>query len=113
YLAAAQPAKNYPHPNNLLLPPLTLILILIFQPFTTPFLKSIPILIPLIIPTLLPPIFPLLDLKQVRQPHSLPIPIPFPFSPFPFHLPPTLLFFILPMLSLIQSTAVYHPLTHI
>ncbi|WP_222121905.1 solute carrier family 23 protein, partial [Staphylococcus epidermidis] len=80
---------------------------------TNPFFKSIPILIALPIPTALPAIFPILHIKQLARPHSFPFPLPFTFSPFPFHLTSILLFFILPLLSLIQSTPLYHPLSQI
>ncbi|WP_398574753.1 solute carrier family 23 protein, partial [Staphylococcus epidermidis] len=85
YFPPPQAPKNYPHTNNLILPTLTLLIVLIFQTFTNPFFKSIPILIPLPIPTPLPPIFPILHIKQLAHPHSFPFPLPFTFSPFPFH----------------------------
>ncbi|WP_398573037.1 solute carrier family 23 protein, partial [Staphylococcus epidermidis] len=96
-----------------MLRPLTLLIIRILQRFTNHFFKSIPILIPLPIPTPLPGIFPILHIKQLPHPHSFPFPLPFTFSPFPFHLTSILLFFILPVLTLIESTALYHPLTQI
>ncbi|WP_398574548.1 solute carrier family 23 protein, partial [Staphylococcus epidermidis] len=57
--------------------------------------------------------FPILHIKQLPHPHSFRFPLPFTFSPFPFHLTSILLFFILPLLTLIQSTPLYHPLTQI
>ncbi|WP_391556663.1 solute carrier family 23 protein, partial [Staphylococcus hominis] len=37
YLPPPQRPKHYPNPKNLILPALTLIVILLLQPFTTPF----------------------------------------------------------------------------
>ncbi|WP_398570850.1 solute carrier family 23 protein, partial [Staphylococcus aureus] len=95
------------------LPLITLIIILLLQTFTTPFINTIPILIPLLLPTIAPPLLPILHINQLNHPPSLPIPLPFTFSPFTFHLTSTLLFFILPILTLIHSTPLYHPLTQI
>ncbi|WP_420903248.1 solute carrier family 23 protein, partial [Staphylococcus pettenkoferi] len=93
---------HYPLPKNILLPLITLLIILLIHPFTTPFFKSIPILIPLLLPTLIPPSFPILHLNQLPTPHSFSLPHPFTFPHFSFHFPPTLLFFILPLLTFIQ-----------
>ncbi|MDU2138136.1 MAG: nucleobase:cation symporter-2 family protein, partial [Staphylococcus warneri] len=113
YLAGGEGAKNYGDPKNLVLGGVTLIVILILQRFTTGFLKSIAILIGLIIGTVLAAIFGLVDVKQVGEAHWVGIPMPFRFSGFGFDLGATLVFFIVAMVSLIESTGVYHALSEI
>ena len=88
-------------------------MILILQRFTTGFLKSIAILIGLIIGTVLAAIFGLVDIKQVGEAHWVGIPVPFRFSGFGFDVGATLVFFIVAIVSLIESTGVYHALSEI
>ena len=108
YLAGGQGAKDYGNPKNLILGGVTLIVILLLQRFTTGFLKSIAILIGLVIGTILASIFGLVNISQVGDAHWLGIPRPFRFSGFGFDFGATLA-----IVSLIESTGVYHALSEI
>ena len=113
YLAGGQGAKDYGNPKNLILGGVTLIVILLLQRFTTGFLKSIAILIGLVIGTILASIFGLVNISQVGDAHWLGIPRPFRFSGFGFDFGATLVFTIVAIVSLIESTGVYHALSEI
>ena len=113
YLAGGQGAKDYGNPKNLILGGVTLIVILLLQRFTTGFLKSIAILIGLVIGTILASIFGLVNVSQVGDAHWLGIPRPFRFSGFGFDFGATLVFTIVAIVSLIESTGVYHALSEI
>ena len=91
----------------------TLVIILILQRFTKGFLKSIAILIGLVLGTALAAVFGLVDIKQVGSAHWVGLPLPFRFSGFGFDLSSTLVFFIVAVVSLIESTGVYHALSEI
>ncbi|EGG64442.1 nucleobase:cation symporter-2 family protein [Staphylococcus epidermidis] len=113
YLAGGEGAKNYGDTNNLILGGVTLLIILILQRFTKGFLKSIAILIGLAIGTALAGIFGMVDIKQVGDAHWFGFPVPFRFSGFGFDVSSILVFFIVAVVSLIESTGVYHALSEI
>ncbi|MEQ6029235.1 xanthine permease PbuX [Staphylococcus saccharolyticus] len=113
YLAGGQGAKNYGDTKNLLLGGITLLIILILQRFTKGFLKSIAILIGLALGTALASVFGMVDIKQVGDAHWFGFPLPFRFSGFGFDLSSILVFFIVAVVSLIESTGVYHALSEI
>ena len=108
YLAGGEGAKNYGDTKNLMLGGITLLIILILQRFTKGFLKSIAILIGLAIGTALAGIFGMVDIKQVGDAHWFGFPVPFRFSGFGFDVSSILVFFIVAVVSLIESTGVYH-----
>lgn len=113
YLAGGEGAKNYGDTKNLILGGVTLLIILILQRFTKDFLKSIAILIGLAIGTALAGIFGMVDIKQVGDAHWFGFPVPFRFSGFGFDVSSILVFFIVAVVSLIESTGVYHALSEI
>ena len=113
YLAGGEGAKNYGDTKNLILGGVTLLIILILQRFTKGFLKSIAILIGLAIGTALAGIFGMVDIKQVGDAHWFGFPVPFRFSGFRFDVSTILVFFIVAVVSLIESTGVYHALSEI
>ncbi|MGZ9421152.1 xanthine permease PbuX [Staphylococcus epidermidis] len=113
YLAGGEGAKNYGDTKNLMLSGVTLLIILILQRFTKGFLKSIAILIGLAIGTALAGIFGMVDIKQVGDAHWFGFPVPFRFSGFGFDVSSILVFFIVAVVSLIESTGVYHALSEI
>lgn len=113
YLAGGEGAKNYGDTKNLMLGGITLLIILILQRFTKGFLKSIAILIGLAIGTALAGIFGMVDIKQVGDAHWFGFPVPFRFSGFRFDVSSILVFFIVAVVSLIESTGVYHALSEI
>ncbi|MBF2172244.1 purine permease [Staphylococcus epidermidis] len=113
YLAGGEGAKNYGDTKILMLGGITLLIILILQRFTKGFLKSIAILIGLAIGTALAGIFGMVDIKQVGDAHWFGFPVPFRFSGFGFDVSSILVFFIVAVVSLIESTGVYHALSEI
>lgn len=113
YLAGGEGAKNYGDTKNLILGGVTLLIILILQRFTKGFLKSIAIIIGLAIGTALAGIFGMVDIKQVGDAHWFGFPVPFRFSGFGFDVSSILVFFIVAVVSLIESTGVYHALSEI
>ena len=113
YLAGGEGAKNYGDTKNLILGGVTLLIILILQRFTKGFLKSIAILIGLAIGTALAGIFGMVDIKQVGDEHWFGFTVPFRFSGFGFDVSSILVFFIVAVVSLIESTGVYHALSEI
>lgn len=113
YLAGGEGTKNYGDTKNLILGGVTLLIILILQRFTKGFLKSIAILIGLAIGTALAGIFGMVDIKQVGDAHWFGFPVPFRFSGFGFDVSSILVFFIVAVVSLIESTGVYHALSEI
>lgn len=113
YLAGGQGAKDYGDVKNILLGLMTLIIILVLQRFTTGFIKSIAILIGLVLGTIGAGILGMVDINQVNHAGWLGIPVPFRFSGFSFDVTSTLVFFIVAIVSLIESTGVYHALSEI
>ena len=63
--------------------------------------------------TLLASAFGIVDVKQVGEAHWFALPQPFRFSMFSFDFGATLVFFIVALVSLIESTGVYHALSQI
>lgn len=55
----------------------------------------------------------MVDINQVNHAGWLGIPVPFRFSGFSFDVTSTLVFFIVAIVSLIESTGVYHALSEI
>lgn len=113
YLAGGEGAKDYGNGTNIVLGVVTLLVILIIQRLTTGFFKSIAILIGLLVGTLLASTFGSVDVKQVGEAHWFALPQPFRFSMFSFDFGATLVFFIVALVSLIESTGVYHALSQI
>lgn len=113
YLAGGEGAKDYGNPKNIILGVITLIVILLVQRFTVGFLKSIAILIGLIVGTVLAGFFGIVDVNQIGTAHWFALPQPFRFSTFSFDFGATLVFFIVALVSLIESTGVYHALSEI
>lgn len=113
YVAGGQGSKDYGDMKNIILGFATLLIILILQRFTRGFLKSIAILIGLIAGTALAGAFGIVDLNQVGTAHWFELPRPFRFAGFGFDLGATLVFFIVALVSLIESTGVYTALSKI
>lgn len=113
YVAGGQGSKDYGDMKNIILGFATLLIILILQRFTRGFLKSIAILIGLFAGTALAGVFGIVDLNQVGTAHWFELPRPFRFAGFGFDLGATLVFFIVALVSLIESTGVYTALSKI
>ena len=113
YLAGGEGAKDYGDGKNILLGIVTLVVILIVQRFTEGFLKSIAILIGLVVGTVLASFIGVVDVKQVGEAHWFALPQPFRFSKLSFDFGATIVFFIVALVSLIESTGVYHALSEI
>lgn len=113
YVAGGQGSKDYGDMKNIILGFATLLITLILQRFTRGFLKSIAILIGLIAGTALAGAFGIVDLNQVGTAHWFELPRPFRFAGFGFDLGATLVFFIVALVSLIESTGVYTALSKI
>ncbi|ARJ50957.1 xanthine permease PbuX [Staphylococcus lutrae] len=113
YLAGGQGAKDYGNPKHILLGFATLVIILILQRFARGFLKSIAILMGLILGTILASLFGVVDVTQVGHAHWFELPKPFRFTGFAFDFGATIVFFIVALVSLIESTGVYHALSTI
>ncbi|MCE5039183.1 xanthine permease PbuX [Staphylococcus auricularis] len=113
YMAGGEDAKDYGDGKNILLGLATLVIILVLQRFTTGFMNSIAILIGLIMGTILASFVGVVDVNQVGDAKWFALPQPFRFSGFSFDLGATLVFFIVAIVSLIESTGVYHALSEI
>ncbi|PTG71191.1 xanthine permease PbuX [Staphylococcus chromogenes] len=113
YIAGGQGAKDYGAPKHILLGFATLIIILVVQRFASGFIKSIAILIGLIAGTVIASFLGLVDVAQVGQAHWFELPRPFRFGGFSFDFGAIVVFFIVALISLIESTGVYHALSQI
>lgn len=113
YIAEGQGAKDYGSPKHILLGFATLIIILVVQRFASGFIKSIAILIGLIAGTVIASFLGLVDVAQVGQAHWFELPRPFRFGGFSFDFGAIVVFFIVALISLIESTGVYHALSQI
>ncbi|QDW92542.1 purine permease [Staphylococcus chromogenes] len=113
YIAGGQGAKYYGSPKHILLGFATLIIILVVQRFASGFIKSIAILIGLIAGTVIASFLGLVDVAQVGQAHWFELPRPFRFGGFSFDFGAIVVFFIVALISLIESTGVYHALSQI
>lgn len=113
YMAGGQGAKDYGDPKHILLGFATLVMILVLQRFAKGFLKSIAILLGLVFGTILASVFGFVDVAQVGQANWFELPKPFRFTGFSFDVGATIVFFIVALVSLIESTGVYHALSKI
>ncbi|REH97107.1 purine permease [Staphylococcus felis] len=113
YIAGGQETKDYGDPKYILLGFSTLIIILLLQRFTTGFIKSIAILIGLVAGTIIASVFGLVNLSEVQSAHWFELPQPFRFTGFAFDIGAILVFFIVVLISLIESTGVYQALSEI
>ncbi|REH77514.1 xanthine permease PbuX [Staphylococcus felis] len=113
YIAGGQETKDYGDPKYILLGFSTLIIILLLQRFTTGFIKSIAILIGLVVGTIIASVFGLVNLSEVQSAHWFELPQPFRFTGFAFDIGAILVFFIVALISLIESTGVYQALSEI
>ncbi|MFO3718730.1 xanthine permease PbuX [Staphylococcus felis] len=113
YIAGGQETKDYGDPKYILLGFSTLIIILLLQRFTTGFIKSIAILIGLVSGTIIASVFGLVNLSEVQSAHWFELPQPFRFTGFAFDIGAILVFFIVALISLIESTGVYQALSEI
>lgn len=113
YIAGGEDAKNYGDPKFIVLGISTLVIILILQRFTKGFIKSIAILIGLVAGTILASVFGLVDVGQVQSANWFELPKPLRFTGFSFDIGAILVFFIVALVSLIESTGVYQALSEI
>ncbi|MBI5975038.1 xanthine permease PbuX [Staphylococcus canis] len=113
YIAGGEGSKNYGDPKNIALGFTTLIVILVIQRFTKGFIKSIAILIGLIVGTVISSAFGLVSLSEVQSAHWFELPRPFRFTGFAFDIGAIIVFFIVALVSLIESTGVYQALSEI
>ncbi|TDM40258.1 purine permease [Macrococcoides goetzii] len=112
-LAGEQGSKNYGAPLNILLGLITLIIILVIHRLSTGFIRSIAILLGLVIGTVIASFFGLVNLNAVHESNWFELPKPFRFAGFKFELGSILLFVIVGIVSLIESTGVYSALSEI
>ncbi|TDM23151.1 nucleobase:cation symporter-2 family protein [Macrococcoides canis] len=112
-LAGGQGSKDYGAPLNILLGLITLIIILVIHRLSTGFIRSIAILIGLVIGTIIASFFGLVNLGAVHESNWFELPKPFRFAGFKFELGSILLFVIVGIVSLIESTGVYSALSEI
>ena len=112
-LAGGQGSKDYGAPLNILLGLITLIIILVIHRLSTGFIRSIAILLGLVIGTVIASFFGLVNLNPVHESNWFELPKPFRFAGFKFELGSILLFVIVGIVSLIESTGVYSALSEI
>ncbi|WP_419743970.1 nucleobase:cation symporter-2 family protein [Macrococcoides bohemicum] len=112
-LAGGQGSKDYGAPLNILLGLITLIIILVIHRLSTGFIRSIAILLGLVIGTVIASFFGLVNLNAVHESNWFELPKPFRFAGFKFELGSILLFVIIGIVSLIESTGVYSALSEI
>ncbi|MCD8796418.1 MULTISPECIES: nucleobase:cation symporter-2 family protein [Mammaliicoccus] len=113
YLAGGQGEKNYGDSKNIFLGLFTLVIILLIQRLSKGFIKSIAILLGLLIGTTIASFYGLVDTSNLRTSNWLELPRPFRFSGFEFEFGTTIVFVIIAIVSLIESTGVYHALSEI
>lgn len=112
-LAGGQGSKDYGAPLNISLGLITLIIILIIHRLSSGFIRSIAILLGLVIGTMIASFFGLVNLGAVHESNWFELPKPFRFAGFKFELGSILLFVIVGIVSLIESTGVYSALSEI
>lgn len=112
-LAGGQGSKDYGVPLNILLGLITLIIILVIHRLSTGFIRSIAILLGLVIGTGIASFFGLVNLNAVHESNWFELPKPFRFAGFKFEVGSILLFVIVGIVSLIESTGVYSALSEI
>lgn len=112
-LAGGQGSKDFGAPLNILLGLITLIIILVIHRLSTGFIRSIAILLGLVIGTVIASFFGLVNLNAVHESQWFEFPKPFRFAGFKFEIGSILLFVIVGIVSLIESTGVYSALSEI
>ncbi|MCH4985337.1 nucleobase:cation symporter-2 family protein [Macrococcoides goetzii] len=112
-LAGGQGSKDFGAPLNILLGLITLIIILVIHRLSTGFIRSIAILLGLVIGTVIASFFGLVNLNAVHESQWFELPKPFRFAGFKFEIGSILLFVIVGIVSLIESTGVYSALSEI
>lgn len=112
-LAGGQGNKDYGAPINILLGLITLIIILVIHRLSSGFIRSIAILLGLVIGTIIASFFGLVNIGAVHESNWFELPKPFRFSGFKFEIGSILLFVIVGIVSLIESTGVYSALSEI
>lgn len=112
-LAGGQGAIDYGNPKHILLGLMTLVVILVIHRVSKGFIRSIAILLGLIVGTIIASFYGLVHLDTVGQSHWFELPKPFRFSGFKFEIGSILLFVIVGIVSLIESTGVYSALSGI
>lgn len=112
-LAGGQGSKHYGDPLNITIGFITLVIILLIHRLSTGFIKSIAILLGLIIGTIIASFFGLVDASTIGKSNWFELPHPFRFSGFKFEIGSILLFVIVGIVSLIESTGVYSALSEI
>lgn len=112
-LAGGQGNKHYGAPINILLGLITLIIILIIHRLSSGFIRSIAILLGLVIGTIIASFFGLVNIGAVHESNWFELPKPFRFAGFKFEIGSILLFVIVGIVSLIESTGVYSALSEI
>lgn len=112
-LAGGQGSKDYGAPLNISLGLITLIIILVIHRLSSGFIRSIAILLGLVIGTMIASFFGLVNLGAVHESNWFELPKPFRFAGFKFELGSILLFVIVGIVSLIESTGVYSALSEI
>ncbi|TDM10444.1 nucleobase:cation symporter-2 family protein [Macrococcus lamae] len=112
-LAGGQGSKDYGDPLNITLGLITLVIILLIHRLSSGFIRSIAILLGLVIGTVIAAFFGLVHTDAVVQSNWFELPRPFRFSGFKFELGSILLFVIVGIVSLIESTGVYSALSEI
>ncbi|UOB20493.1 nucleobase:cation symporter-2 family protein [Macrococcus armenti] len=112
-LAGGQGNKDYGAPINILLGLITLIIILVIHRLSSGFIRSIAILLGLVVGTLIASFFGLVNIGAVHESNWFELPKPFRFAGFKFEIGSILLFVIVGIVSLIESTGVYSALSEI
>ena len=112
-LAGGQGNKDYGAPINILLGLITLIIILVIHRLSSGFIRSIAILLGLVIGTIIASLFGLVNIGAVHESNWFELPKPFRFAGFKFEIGSILLFVIVGIVSLIESTGVYSALSEI
>ncbi|ULG74168.1 nucleobase:cation symporter-2 family protein [Macrococcus brunensis] len=112
-LAGGQGSKSYGDPLNIILGLMTLIIILVIHRLSSGFIRSIAILLGLVVGTIVASFFGLVDVSAVHNSNWFELPKPFRFGGFKFEIGSILLFVIVGIVSLIESTGVYHALSEI
>lgn len=112
-LAGGQGSKHYGDPLNITIGFITLVIILLIHRLSTGFIKSIAILLGLIAGTIIASFFGLVDVSTIGKSNWFELPRPFRFSGFKFEIGSILLFVIVGIVSLIESTGVYSALSEI
>ncbi|MFF5995852.1 nucleobase:cation symporter-2 family protein [Lysinibacillus sp. KU-BSD001] len=106
-------APDFGSTTNLLLGFTALITIIVIYRFTTGFMRAISILMGIIVGTVLGMILGVVDFTPVKEAGWLHMVQPFYFGAPEFHLEPIITMTLVAMVSLVESTGVYHALSDI